>query len=68
MNDETLKEAIKEAKRFIRAADQVGVVTKWCYVTSSWVQSPGRTNAINAAIKRASLDLTKKLADLRMGR
>ena len=68
MQEQTLKEAVKEAKRFIRATEEIGMVSKWCPVTSQWVESPGRTPTINGAIKRASLDLTKKLADLRMGR
>ena len=68
MQEQTLKEAVKEAKRFIRAAREIGVVSKWSPCISQYVEVPGRTPTINGAIKRASLDLTKKLADLRMGR
>ncbi len=68
MQEQTLKEAVKEAKRFIRTTKKVGTVTEWSHGSHKWVESTGRTAAINAAIKRASMDLTKKLADLRMGR
>ena len=68
MQEQTLKEAVKEAKRFIRAAREIGVVSKWSPCIRQFVDVPGRTPTINAANKRASMDLTKKLADLRMGR
>jgi hypothetical protein len=68
MQEQTLKEAVKEAKRFIRATKMLGIIQNWSPGVATWIDVVGRTPAINAAIKRASLDLTKKLADLRMGR
>lgn len=68
MQEQTLKEAVKEAKRFIRATKMLGIIQNWSPGVTTWIDVVGRTPAINAAIKRASLDLTKKLADLRMGR
>lgn len=73
IKDQTLDEAIVEAMRFVKAAKALrdskrlgsddegdrarhGAVGHWTTV------------AEHAACKRASLDLTRKLADLRAGR
>lgn len=75
MKRDTLEMAIAEAKRFIRKAellieledeDNLAVQKckdtggKWCFHESFGKE--------NAAVKRASLDLTRSLADLRQNR
>lgn len=59
INPSTLDAAIAEAKRFIGAAEQLKVAN----VTHHWTNPKE-----NGACKRASMDLTRKLADLRQGR
>jgi hypothetical protein len=59
MNPETLKRAIAEAKRFIEAAEKVCITI---YTNDYKAVSPG---AAPAACKRASMDLTRILAQLR---
>ena len=66
MKDKTLKQAIAEAKRFIRAAKQTELM--WDFVNGKNVEVVGRSGRINGAIRRASMDLSNKLFDLRAGR
>ena len=63
MNYETMQEAITEAKRFIKAAEQVPFHTvkaidkkDYTYIT---------TGKESGACRRASLDLTRALARMR---
>lgn len=73
IKDQTLDEAIIEAARFVKAAKalraslKLGKDSQGCRTrmgaTGHWT-----TVAEHAACKRASLDLTRKLADLRAGR
>ena len=63
MNKDTLQSAMDEARRFLERAVQLQKAE----------QSPQRKeydyNPIEqGAVKRASMDLTRKLADLRLGR
>ena len=62
MKTSTLKIAIAEAKRFIALANQVGI-----YKTYSGETLPDtcETGKYAAAAKRASLDLTRALAEMR---
>lgn len=56
-----LEKAMAEAKRFLEAAEKVQItVTK----TYSYIPSSSK---VNSACKRASLDLTRALAELRKG-
>ncbi len=62
MRAKTLKRSIEEAKRFIKAAEAV----------STWKSDNGNVYVNSgkeaAACKRASMDLSRALSDLRMGR
>lgn len=64
MNTKTLNEAIEEAKRFIEAAR--------CYIAVDNERNKERYHygcpRESGAVRRASMDLTRKLADLRQGR
>lgn len=60
MKRETLDEAIVEASRFIRAAKALR--------DASRPDNPGTHPRETGAVRRASMDLTRKLADLRQGR
>ena len=66
MNDDTLKQAISEAKRFITKAKTVDDIWQWDSTGGKSVK--GRSGKTNAAIKRASMDLTRVLANLRSGK
>ena len=55
MNKDTLREAVVEAERFIKAANQV----KW----GGFYGEPNHPEA--AAAKRASMDLTRALTKMR---
>lgn len=57
MTKESLKKAVEEAQRFIAKA-QMSRVNADDIGSNKW----------NAAVKRASMDLTRALADLRAGR
>jgi hypothetical protein len=67
MNDHTLKLCVAEAKRFIAKAKVQDVVLKYDSHTFKWLPTEGRSGKTNAAIKRASMDLTRMLANLRKG-
>lgn len=60
MKRQTLMEAIYEAERFIRAAE--------AYLDVSDEKRPWKHPRESGSVRRASLDLTRKLADLRQGR
>lgn len=63
MNKSTLKEAIEEAAQFLEKANKLyGSVenNKSIFVRGNPKES--------GAVRRASMDLTRKLADLRQGR
>jgi hypothetical protein len=62
MTPETLKKAIVEARRFIEAAEKVEVKRRNNYDGAYEIIEPG---AAPAACKRASMDLTRILAQLR---
>ena len=64
MNYDTLIRAMSEAERFLRAARKVQRYKSAFPELRSGVEG----GAKSAATKRASLDLTKALADLRLGR
>ena len=61
MKPETLKEVVDEVHRFLRAVDvyQLELLE---------YPNPYTNPKESAAVKRASMDLTRKLADLRQGR
>lgn len=64
MNPETLAKAISEAERFLRIASEVEVF-HGLYENGKphhYLESPTKENA---ACKRASLDLTRALAQMR---
>lgn len=60
IKDQTLDEAIVEAHRFIKAAKALRDIRKH--------GEPGTHPRECGACSRASMDLTRKLADLRQGR
>ncbi len=71
IKDQTLDEAIVEALRFVKAAKALRQVRKTSadrqdHHALGWFY--GDQVREHAACKRASLDLTRKLADLRAGR
>lgn len=64
MKRSTLEEAIVEAKRFLKA-----VAAAKTYMTDQdWRYAEFSGNKHTGAIRRSSMDLTRKLADLRLGR
>jgi hypothetical protein len=69
MKPETLRRAISEARRFIELAEAVPITS---YPAEYQVRSIGydvmETGKASGAAKRASMDLTRVLADLRQGR
>lgn len=66
MEVSTLKKAIAEAKRFIEAAENVPIVNTTYANGKPYVYV--EYSKQSAACKRASMDLTRVLADLRQGR
>lgn len=64
IKDNTLDEAMVEAARFLKAAKALRARRKAADIR--WMH--GDQIKEHAACKRASLDLTRKLADLRTGR
>lgn len=73
INDQTLDQAIIEALRFVKAAKALRASQKLgndSQAAEVRVKATGHwtTTAEHSAAKRASLDLTRKLADLRAGR
>ena len=69
MNDKLIKAAIAEAERFLKVAKLAGTeeVTDYHEESTGWKygKRKGTTNRTNAALKRASLDLSNALADMR---
>ena len=73
ITDKTLDEALVEAHRFIKAAKALREARKILARRPAEELKAGwgvdtRFTREHAACKRASLDLTRKLADLRQGR
>lgn len=70
MRRETLDKAIAEARRFIEAAEAAKHPETKSYRTGdkATITYAVREGLRNAAAKRASMDLTRTLADLRQGR
>ena len=64
MNRKTVIEAANEAQRFIKVADKL----LYKYTPEDWTLMSITGCKESAALKRASMDLTRILADLRMGR
>lgn len=60
----TILEAKEEARRFIKAADAALKMMKQYRIEEHWT---GRSKE-TATLRRASMDLTRKLADMRAGR
>lgn len=61
MTPEAFKEAVKEAKRFIEVAKRLKVFE----LSGSTLLESGKKAA---AVKRASMDLTRALAEMRQSR
>lgn len=59
MKPKTMKHAVEEARRFMRAVDQHEIAV---------AMEPGTHPRESAAVRRASMDLTRALADMRAGR
>ena len=62
MKKQTLEQCIKEAERFIERVKKLQSVNTGTGDDFWW------NNKEQAAVKRASMDLTRALADLRQGR
>jgi hypothetical protein len=79
MKPETLKRCIAEAKRFIKLAEEVPV-DRSCFTADDWSVKHGdkkvgdrrepyiETGKASGAAKRASMDLSRELANLRCNR
>jgi len=67
MKAETLRMAIKEAERFAAVAKEVGVIYDRYDNGESYIHV-GDCTKESAACKRASMDLSRVLSDLRQGR
>lgn len=75
----TLQKAIQEAKRFIKLAEEVPI-DRSCFTADDWSVKHGdkkvgdrrephiETGKASGAAKRASMDLSRCLSDLRQGR
>ena len=69
MRKTTLKKAVYEAKRFIETAEALQrLEAKRIYAQGVNLPAYNFCPKEQGAVKRASLDLTRKLADLRAGR
>jgi hypothetical protein len=64
MEASTLKACIREAKRFIKLAEAVPMSKSKANSAWDFIDS----GKASGAAKRASMDLSRKLADLRQGR
>ena len=65
MDCDKLKSAISEAKRFIERAERAERGFVWIDSVHFPAGGYWRNNATTAAAKRASMDLTRALADMR---
>lgn len=67
MKISAVKEAIKEAERFIKAAKKIQTGTAWDAKTGSYVPSKDyiEIGKDSGACRRASMDLTRALAEMR---
>jgi len=68
IKDQTLDEAIIEIARTLKALKKLRAARKLGTLALHDMTGRYSTVAEHAAAKRASLDLTRKLADLRQGR
>lgn len=66
--DDTLESAIAEAERFLNCARTYQQVAALAPKNRQALMGRWSAAAEHAAVKRASLDLTRKLADLRQNR
>lgn len=67
IKDETLDEAVTEAKRFLREVGKYKAAKNASPSIRMAACKRWSTVAEHAAVKRASLDLTRKLAEMRKG-
>lgn len=72
MNKSTLIDAVAEAKRFVSAAEAALAAdtvarAQLANIRPTWPDLCSNPRE-NGAVRRASMDLTRKLADLRAGR
>ena len=65
MEIETLKTAMQEAERFLKRAE---ILLKNSTENGEFKNYRFHSSKDSASVKRASLDLTRSLADLRQGR
>lgn len=65
MEIETLKTAMQEAERFLKRAE---ILLKKSTEDGEFKHYHFHSSKDSASVKRASLDLTRSLADLRQGR
>ncbi len=65
MEIETLKTAMQEAERFLKRAE---ILLKKSTEDGEFKHYRFNSSKDSASVKRASLDLTRSLADLRQGR
>lgn len=63
MKNGTLDQAVAEARRFIKSVDQLRIAQ-----ALNDERFPSANPRETGAVRRASMDLTRKLADLRAGR
>ena len=68
IKDDTLDEAVAEAKRFLRDVGKYKASKNASPAVRFSACKRYSTVAEHAAVKRASMDLSRKLADLRLGR
>ena len=64
MKRSTIDEVIHEAKRFLKTTE----AAKKYMTEQDWRYAEFSGNKYTGAIRRSSMDLTRKLADLRLGR
>jgi hypothetical protein len=64
MQASTLKQAIKEAKRFIQLAEAVPITTSKAMDSWQYVEA----GKASGAARRTSMDLSRVLSDLRLNR
>ena len=75
MKRKTIDTAKEEAKRFLQRCDEMERIAGWSRYTSKGNEATSKQHPEDsfssgqyvAAVKRASLDLTRALADLRRG-
>ena len=68
MQEHTLDKAISEAERFLAAAKKYRAISAAPNGAGMKITGRYSTVAEHASVKRASMDLSRMLADLRQGR